>query len=274
MVPDAPDALAQLAAAGVAGFRTPEACADAVAAALKRRAPRTIPAWSAPPDAHRPQMLDERESYALIEKLGIACAPSVVLEPRLARAPELPFRYPVAVKVLSPDIMHKTRTGGVRLGVNNAEDLRAAHAEVQSAGRRYDSRAAIRGVLVQPMLQGAVEALVGYRAGADVGPFVTVAAGGRLVEVYRDRSLRLAPVDIALAWDMIREVRAFHAMIEAGAEAAADFPALARAIVALSQLAVTDEPKVWEAEINPLLVRAAGEGAIALDAVVRLAKKA
>jgi acyl-CoA synthetase (NDP forming) len=273
MVPDAPEALSQLAAAGIPSFRTPEACADAVAAALKRRAPRPIPAWSQPTDARAHQMLDELDSYAVFDRLGIAHAPSVALPPFLENIPELPFPYPIAVKVLSADITHKGRVGGVVLNVKDAEELRTAHSAVQRACQERQPRASIRGALVQPMMQGMVEALIGYGIGIDVGPYVTVAMGGTFTEIYRDRSVRLAPVDILTAWDMIKEVRGLNAMINSSGRSQADFAALARAIVALSQLALTVDPAVVEAEINPLIVRGAGEGVVAVDALVKVARK-
>ncbi len=273
MVPDAPQALAQLAAAGVPSFRTPEACADAVAAALKRRAPRPIPAGSRPTDARVIQMLDELESYAVFDRLGIACAPSVALPPRIESIPELPFPYPVAVKVLSPDISHKGRVGGVVLNVKDRDELRTAHAAVQRACLERQPRASIRGVLVQPMMQGAVETLIGYGIGIDVGPYVTVAMGGTFTEIYRDRSIRLAPVDLLTASDMIKEVRGLHASIDTSGRSPGDFEALVRAIVALSQLALSADPLVMEAEINPLIVRGAGEGVVAVDALVKVARK-
>ena len=269
MVPDAPVALAQLAAAGVPSFRTPEACADAVAAALKRRAPRTIPTRARRTDTLKAQMLDEMESYAVLKRLGIAHVPSIVIPAAAVEPPALPFPYPVAVKVLSPDIMHKARIGGVRLNVANESELRAACAAVQSASRRYDSRSTIRGALVQPMVSGVVEVLVGYQDGFDVGPYVTVASGGTHTEIYRDRSVRLAPVDEITAWEMIREVRLLNAMIDSSGGSPADFAALARAIVAISKLAMEDDPPVFGAEVNPLIVKPAGEGVVAVDAVVR-----
>jgi acyl-CoA synthetase (NDP forming) len=274
MVPDAPEALSQLAAAGIPSFRTPEACADAVAAALKRRAPRPIPAWSRPTDAHAHQMLDELESYAVFDRLGIARAPSVALPPLIKNIPELPFPYPVAVKVLSADISHKGRVGGVRLNVKDMDELRTAHSSVQRACQERLPGASIRGTLVQPMMQGVVETLIGYGIGVDVGPYVTVAMGGSFTEIYHDRSIRLAPVDIPTAWDMIKEVRGLNATIDSSGQSSVDFAALARAIVALSQLAAIDDPLVVEAEINPLIVRPAGEGVVAVDALVKVAGKA
>jgi succinyl-CoA synthetase beta subunit len=130
----------------------------------------------------------------------------------------------------------------------------------------------VRKVLVQPMIRGIGEVLVGYRVDRDVGPLVMVAAGGVLAEIARDRSLRLAPVDVATAREMLAELRSFALLTGFRGKAAGDLEAIAHTIVALSQLA--QDAEVVEAEINPLIVRAAGEGVMAVDALVRLSKKA
>jgi hypothetical protein len=125
-------------------------------------------------------------------------------------------------------------------------------------------------VLVQPMLTGLGEVLIGYRRDRDVGPIVMVAAGGILTEIYRDRSLRLAPVDLKTAHEMIGEVRGLAPLSGYRGRPAGDLAALAQAIVALSRLATLDGPVVLEAEVNPLLVRPAPLGVVAVDALVKL----
>ncbi len=119
------------------------------------------------------------------------------------------------------------------------------------------------------MVTGLGEVLVGYRVDRDVGPLIMLAAGGVLAEIYRDRSLRLAPVDLATAREMIDEVRGLAALAGYRNRPAGDLDALAQTIVALSQLAVMDDA-VAEAEINPLIVHARGQGVTAVDALVRL----
>jgi len=264
VVPDAPQALARLSAAGVPCFRTPEACADAVAAALRRRVP--VPAVvrkPAPPGGGR--LLDELEAYALLDRLGLARAPGVALAATISRAPALPFPYPVAAKLLG-EIAHKSDIGGVALGIADGAGLVAAVAKMRAAvgahGHQMDR------VLVQPMIAGVGEALIGYRVDRDVGPLVMVAAGGVFTEIYRDRSLRLAPVDLDTARDMIAEVRGLKVLAGYRGKPAGDLDALARAVVALSQLALDET--VAEAEINPLIVRPAGQGVIAVDALAKL----
>ena len=272
VVPDAPEALAMLSHAGVPNFRTPEACADAIAAALSRQPPRPLPARSAALVASNGPVLDELAAGALLDRLGIARAPSIALEVGIARAPPLPFAYPVAVKVLCAEIAHKTDVGGVALGVADGEALLAAIQKVAAtvAKRRPGTRLAR--VLVQPMVSGLGEVLLGYRVDRDVGALIMVAAGGVLTEIARDRSLRLAPIDLATAHEMIAEVRTLIALAGYRGRPAGDFDALARAMVALSQLA--DDASIAEAEINPLIVRPAGEGVVAVDALVKLAGNA
>jgi len=272
IVPEAPEALAMLSRAGVPNFRTPEACADAIAAALSRQPPRPLSARSAAPAASSGRMLDELAAGALLDRLGIARAPSVALEVGIAEAPPLPFAYPVAVKALCAEIAHKTDVGGVALDVADGEALLAAIQKIAAtvAERRPDAR--IARVLVQPMVSGLGEVLLGYRVDRDVGALIMVAAGGVLTEIARDRSLRVAPVDLATAHEMIAEVRSLTALAGYRGRPAGDLDALAHAIVALSRLA--GDASIAEAEINPLIVRPAGEGVVAVDALVKLAGNA
>jgi acyl-CoA synthetase (NDP forming) len=272
LVPDAPQALAMLSSAGVPNFRTPEACADAIAAALSRQPPRQLPARTAVPAASSGPMLDELAAAALLDRLGIARAPSVALEAGIARAPTLPFAYPVAVKVLCAEIAHKTDVGGVALGVADGDALLAAIRKIAAAVAERTPGARVTRVLVQPMVSGLGEVLLGYRVDRDVGALIMVAAGGVLTEIARDRSLRLAPIDLATAREMIAEVRSLTALAGYRGRSAGDLDALAHAIVALSRLA--DDASIAEAEINPLIVRPAGEGVVAVDALVKLARNA
>jgi acyl-CoA synthetase (NDP forming) len=272
LVPDAPQALAMLSNAGVPNFRTPEACADAIAAALSRQPPRPLPARTAATAASGGPILDELAAGALLDRLGIARAPSVALEVGIARAPPLPFAYPVAVKVLCAEIAHKTDVGGVALGVADGDALLAAIRKIAATAAERSPGARVARVLVQPMVFGLGEVLLGYRVDRDVGSLIMVAAGGVLTEIARDRSLRLAPIDLATAHEMIAEVRSLIALAGYRGRPAGDLDALAHAIVALSRFA--DDASIAEAEINPLIVRPVGEGVVAVDALVKLARNA
>jgi len=123
-------------------------------------------------------------------------------------------------------------------------------------------------VLLQPMCQGLIEVLLGYRVDPDTGPIVLLAAGGIWAELVRERSIRLAPVGIGSAWEMIGEVRALQTVAGLRGQPKGDLAALAQAISDLSQLALRPELGVVQAEMNPMLVLREGQGVLALDAVV------
>jgi succinyl-CoA synthetase beta subunit len=214
-------------------------------------------------------MLDELEASALLDRIGMSRAPAVAIDSAITETPALPFAYPVAVKILSAEIAHKTDIGGVVLGVSDGDALLTAIHTIGNAVAQHRPGALVKRVLVQQMIAGLGEVLIGYRVDRDVGPIVLVAAGGVLTEIERDRSLRLAPVDLATAQEMIAEVRGLKVFAGYRGKPAGDLDALAHAIVALSQFAA--DPAIAEAEINPLIVRPAGEGVIAVDALVRLA---
>jgi len=262
LVPHAPEALAALTEAGVPAFRTPESCADAVVAAFGRGAPRDLRPVPAPAAT---VALDEAESYRLLASKGVPVAPHVVTEVDDPDCAGLTF--PVAVKALSAELAHKSDVGGVVLNVVAPGDVRVAARSVRTAVSARAGLTVAR-VLVQSMARGLGEVLVGYRVDPDVGPVVLVAAGGVLTEVYADRSLRMAPVDLATAHQMLDEIRSIGSLRGHRGAVQGDLEALAALVVAVSRLAEDDT--VAEAEINPVLVRPAGHGVVALDAVVRL----
>lgn len=268
LVPEAPQALALLSAAGVPNFRTPEACADAIAAAFARRAPR---AQATPAQAGgAPRMLDELQAYGLLQRIGVAHAPVAAIDAADTYAVH-DLAYPLAAKVLHADIAHKTDVGGVVLGIQDHASLLQAMQTISTEVAARRPGTTVERILAQSMVRGVGEVLIGYRLDAQVGPLVMLAAGGVLTEIYRDRSMRLAPVDMDTAREMIGEVKALEALAGYRGKPAGDLDALAQAIVALSGLALLPDLKVAEAEINPLIVRAAGEGVVAVDALVRLA---
>jgi acetate---CoA ligase (ADP-forming) len=263
LVPEAPQALAMLAAAGVPAFRTPEACADAIAGALARREPK-----AAPPviTGEGGRVLDELEAYALLDRIGVPRSEAVALDTMITTAPTLPFAYPVAVKVLSADIPHKTEAGGVALNIRDGDALLVAIRTIRETVKQRTGITPDR-VLVSPMTAGIGEALIGYRVDREAGPLIMVAAGGVTTEIYRDRSLRLAPVDLPAAHAMIAEVKAFAMLKGFRGKPAGDLDALARAIVSLSRLALQSNPAIAEAEVNPLIVKA--DDVVAVDALIR-----
>jgi acyl-CoA synthetase (NDP forming) len=242
--PHADRSLALLAQAGIAAFRTPEACADAFAAYFAWRAPRV--ALNLPPVAL------PRDALEAFASLGIAVAQSQV-----AQAPDFAHTvpYPVAAKIHSPGVAHKTEVGGVILGIRNHEEF----AE-KARGLRSPE------VLVQKMESGLAEAIVGYRDDPLVGPVVLVGAGGILAQVYRDYALRIAPVSVAEAEEMIGEVKGLAVIRGFRGLPRGDVQALAQAVAAMSRLALVPGRPVAEAECNPVVVKPSG--AVAVDSLL------
>jgi acyl-CoA synthetase (NDP forming) len=268
LTPHAERSLALLAAKGVPAFRTPEACADALAAFFAWRAPRgAVPpqpvAW--PPGLPERGKLDEAQALALFGALGVP-----VVESAEARGPDYvhALAYPVAVKVRSPDIAHKTESGGVALGIANAREYGKRVGTMLATVTAAHPAARIDGVLVQRMETGLAEAIAGYRHDPLVGPIVLVGAGGTLAEIYRDYALRLAPVTEEEALAMIGEVKGLATIRGYRGLPRGDVAALARAVAALSRLAFVAGQPVAEAEVNPVIVKR--DGVVAVDGLVVL----
>ncbi len=271
LVPDAPRGLRMLTENGIAAFRTPETCADALRAFCTWRAPRLRSIDAMPANEHQDcngETLDEHAALAMLGALGIATVPNIKLRIEHVAGAELPFDYPVAVKVLSDEIAHKTEAGGVILNVTDAEGLDAAATRISANVNATNPGTVVTDLLVAPMISGLQEVLVGYRRDLQVGPVVTVAPGGVNVGLYDDKAVRLAPVDLDVAREMIDEVAGFAPLRGHRGGTAGNQAALAEIIVALSKLASSRDPNVIEAEANPVIVDQ--DGAIAVDALVRV----
>ncbi len=265
LVPDAPEALAALTAQNVPCFRSPEACADAITAVFSRRIPTTLrDCVSAVSDA---KALSEPEAYRLLKQLGIPCA-AFVTSALDGPAPDLAFDYPVVAKVCSAHIPHKTEVGGVVLGIKDKSSLTQAMATLRGNLSIRAPAVPCDQVLVQKSVVGLAEVLVGYRVDPDAGPIIMLAAGGVWTEIARDRSIRLAPVSVETAREMVSEVKALKTLTGLRERPRGDLEALAQVVCALSQLALRPELQVREAEVNPLMVLPESQGVLAVDALV------
>ena len=211
--------------------------------------------------------LDEHEARRLLASWGI---PGV--EVRIARSAEEAARAaraiggPVAIKILSPDIEHKTEAGGIALGIA-VEDAAHEHEALVARAMARDADAEIRGTLIAPMVSG-VECIIGMRRDPVFGPVVMVGSGGVFAEVIDDVALRKAPIDHAEAKRMIGELASAKVLEGARGRPRCDVDALAGAVVALSRFAAAHADVVESVDVNPFVVLAQGEGGLALDALI------
>jgi acetate---CoA ligase (ADP-forming) len=172
--------------------------------------------------------------------------------------------FPVAVKLIAAEVVHKTESGAVVLGLKSAE-------EVQAEGQKLLTKTLGRGhLLIQEMVQG-TEVLIGARTDPQYGPFLMVGLGGILVEVLKDVSIRLLPVDEREARNMLKELRGYKVLEGVRGQGPRDIDALVKAMVGLSTIFSAYREHLSDMEINPLMVRERGKGVAAVD--VRLVRK-
>ena len=173
--------------------------------------------------------------------------------------------FPVAMKVVSPDITHKTDVGGVILDLKSVKEVKEAFTEIMLSIKSKVPKAAIYGISVQEMIQDAKETIIGFTHDPQFGPVIMFGLGGIYVEILKDVTFRIAPISKQEAIEMIREVKSYPLLRGIRGEPAADINALISGLLSLAQLAL-DFPEIIEAEINPFLVRSDQNGAVAVDA--------
>jgi len=173
----------------------------------------------------------------------------------------------LVLKIVSPQITHKTEVGGVMLDVPAAEAGAAYDRLIERVKARAPG-ATLDGVLMSPMVRGGVEMILGVQDDAVFGPVVLLGLGGIFVEVLRDVTFRIAPFGVEEAHRMIGELRGATILEGARGQPPADLDALATALSRLSLFAAAQRGRFTSIDINPLLVRAKGEGAAALDALI------
>ncbi|GAB1580022.1 acetate--CoA ligase family protein [Bordetella petrii] len=214
-----------------------------------------------------PLPCNEAAARAYLGRFGLADAARVARDADQAVELAGELGYPVALKILSADIAHKTEAGGVALDLADAAAVRAAHARLQAAAARHAPRARLDGVLVQRMERGVAELIVGATRDPVFGPVLTVGLGGVLTELYGDTSHRVLPIGPDEAGRMLRELKVFPLLDGYRGKPRADVAAACRAIVAVGD-ALLASPGVAEIEVNPLLVKEAGQGVAMLDALI------
>jgi acetyl coenzyme A synthetase (ADP forming)-like protein len=207
----------------------------------------------------------DAEARTIMEAYGIA-----IPESKLARNPEEAVTiaerigYPVVMKIASPDILHKTDIGGVKLNIMEATDVRDAFDLLMYRAQRYMPQAEVWGAQVQQMVPQGREVLIGINRDPQFGPLLVLGLGGIYVEVLKDVSFRIAPVARWEAEEMINELKSSALLRGLRGEQPADVEAIVDCMLRVSQLAV-DFPEIVELDINPLMVHEEGKGAVALD---------
>ena len=213
-------------------------------------------------------LLTEVESKALLKKAGIP-----VVEAKLARSKKEAISisnemgFPVVLKVSSTEVVHKSDSGGVKLGLTNATQVGKAYNEILSSIKQAYPQAQIDGVSVQPMAAPGVEVIVGMSKDPQFGPVLMFGLGGILVEVLKDVSFRIVPVTARDAKAMIREIKGYPVLEGYRGQKPASIPALEKLIVKVSQF-VEKNPQIRELDLNPIF--AYPDKAVAVDARIIL----
>jgi acyl-CoA synthetase (NDP forming) len=268
---------ADLEAAGIPVFTDVTRCTAALGTYLHWRSQSGKGNWrkttgpTGPSSAALPSLegLDEHQTKNWLAGHGVPiCEEAVASSAEQAVAWAAAARGPVALKILSPDILHKTEAGGVRLHLKGDAEVREAFEGVQAGARHSHPQARINGVLLQKMEKGVCELIVGVTRDPVFGLSMTVGLGGIFTELFRDVTHRLLPVSQDMAREMLQELRSYPLMTGFRGKPAADIDAACAAIAAVSDAAMAAGEACQELEINPLMVRAQGQGAVALDALL------
>ena len=205
------------------------------------------------------------EAQAILTAYGISTPRSTVAStPEEAIAFCQEIGYPVVMKIASPDILHKSDVGGIIVGVKDDEAVRAAFGTLNQRAKAHKPDAVIWGAQIQEMVTDAREVIIGMNRDPQFGPLVMFGLGGIYVEVLKDVTFRVAPMSRLQASEMVESIRSYKLLAGARGQAPADVETIIDTILRISQL-VTDFEAIAELDINPLLVRDKGKGAVAVD---------
>ncbi len=212
--------------------------------------------------------LTEFESKRILKQAGIP-----VVETRLAKTPKeavslsQKMGFPVALKITSPDVIHKSDSGGVKLSLNNATQVKKAYDEILKKVRKQYPDAVVHGVSVQKMIRPGTEVIVGTTKDPQFGPVIMFGLGGIFVEVFKDVSFRIVPINQRDAQEMIQETKGYPLLQGYRGKEPANIPVLVEMILKVSKF-VEENPQIKELELNPIF--AYSDGAVAVDARIIL----
>jgi acetyltransferase len=213
--------------------------------------------------------LTEHQGKELLAQYGIPVTREEVatsVDHAIQISENIPF--PLALKIDSPDILHKTEAGGLKLNITTREDLITAFNEVMANAKKYNKKARINGVLIQEMVVGGTEVIIGVKNDPQFGPTIMFGLGGIFVEILKDVAIRVAPITKEDALEMIQQIKSYNILAGARGRKRADIDAIADVLVRVSRMANQLEGYISELDINPLLVLPEGEGVRVADALV------
>jgi len=213
-------------------------------------------------------ILTEFESKRILKQVGIP-----VVETRLAKTQKeavslsQKIGFPVVLKIASPEVIHKSDSGGVKLSINNVTEVKRAYNEIlKKVGKQYPD-AVIQGVSVQKMVRPGTEVIVGTSKDPQFGPVIMFGLGGIFVEVLKDVSFRIIPVTERDVQEMVKEIKGYPLLQGVRGKESSDIPALVEMILKISNV-VEEYPQIKELELNPIF--AYRDGAVAVDARIIL----
>ena len=214
--------------------------------------------------------LGEMEAREILEAYDIRM-PKAELACDIDEAKEIAGRigYPLVLKIVSPNILHKTDVGGVKIGIDNEKELEENYNQILFSVSKYMPDANIRGILVQEFIKDKKETIIGMSEDPQFGPMIMCGLGGIYVEALKDVSFRIAPLSRQVAREMVEEIKSIKLLKGIRGEDPSDIDSIIEIILRVSQL-VTDFPEIIEMDINPLFVKKQGEGSIAGDVRIRI----
>lgn len=214
--------------------------------------------------------LGEMEAREILEAYDIRM-PKAELACDIDEAKEIAGRigYPLVLKIVSPNILHKTDVGGVKIGIDNEKELEENYNQILFSVSKYMPDANIRGILVQEFIKDKKETIIGMSEDPQFGPMIMFGLGGIYVEALKDVSFRIAPLSRQVAREMVEEIKTIKLLKGIRGEDPSDIDSIIEIILRVSQL-VTDFPEIMEMDINPLFVKKQGEGSIAGDVRIRI----
>jgi len=220
----------------------------------------------------RRTLLTEVESKQLLEEAGISVIKAKLatsMKEAVALSKEIGF--PVVLKIASPDVVHKSDAGGVKVGLKNVTQVSQAYREIMTSVKQKHPKATIDGVSVQPMAKPGVEVIIGMFKDPQFGPVLMFGLGGILVEILKDVSFRIVPLARRDAREMIRDIKGYPVLEGYRGQEPANVPFLEEMLLKVSDFA-EQNPEIKELDLNPIF--AYRDGAVAVDARVVLEEEA